>query len=192
VDVARFPLEEKKEDFFITVSRLVPYKKVDLIVETCARLGKKLLVVGEGPEMPKIKALSRGPIELLGWQPDRVVVDLLRRARAFILAAQEEFGIAGVEAQAAGTPVIAFGAGGPLETIRGVFPGEPPRLGTTGIFFHEQQVPALTEALAWFERCRPAIEPQACRANAVRFDRPRFEREFKQFVTEKYDRFQGR
>jgi len=190
VDVDRFPLEEHKEDFFITVSRLVPYKKVDLIAAACARLGKKLLVVGEGPEMPKIKALSRGPVELLGWQPDEVVVDLVRRARGFIFAAREEFGIAGVEAQAAGTPVIAFGAGGSLETIKGIFPGSHPQPGTTGVFFREQETPSLIEALEWFEGCRGEIDPQACRQNAVRFDRPRFEQEFKQFVLEKYEQFQ--
>jgi glycosyltransferase involved in cell wall biosynthesis len=192
VDLARFPLKEDKEDFYVTVSRLVPYKKVDLIAAACAQAGKKLLVVGEGPEMGKVKGSARGQVEVLGYQPDHVVVDLVRRARAFIFAAQEEFGIAGVEAQAAGTPVIAFGAGGSLETIKGIFPGDRPHEGTTGIFFREQQPASLIEALNWFEHCQGKIGAQACRDNATRFDRPRFEEEFKEFTHRTWEQFQAR
>ena len=130
-------------------------------------------------------------LEVLGYQPDHVVVDLVQRAKGFIFAAREEFGIAGVEAQAAGTPVIAFGAGGSLETIRGIFPGERPRAGTTGVFFREQTPASLIEALNWFEGCRQEIEPQACRDNAARFDRPRFYEEFRQFVKGKWEQFQS-
>lgn len=190
VDVARFPLQANKEDFFVTVSRLVPYKKVDLIAEACTQAGKRLLVVGEGPEIRKMKALKGEYLNVLGHQPDQVVVDLVRRARAFIFAAREEFGIAAVEAQAAGTPVIAFGAGGSLETIKGIFPGERPRPGTTGVFFREQRTPSLIQALEWFERCRGDIDPEACRTNASRFDRPRFEEEFGQFVRSAWKQFQ--
>ena len=191
VDLAGFPLQENKEDFYVTVSRLVPYKKVDLIAAACAQAGKRLLVVGNGPEMRKLQAFPRGQVEILGYRPDHVVVDLVRRARAFIFAAREEFGIAAVEAQAAGTPVIAFGAGGALETVRGVFPGEPPQPGSTGIFFREQKPSSLIEALEWFERCRDNIEPQACRNNSLRFDRRRFQQEFRQFVQQKWEEFQA-
>jgi glycosyltransferase involved in cell wall biosynthesis len=191
VNVARFPLKEDKEDFFVTVSRLVPYKKVDLIAAACARAGKKLLVVGEGPEMQKVKSAARGQVEVLGYQPDNVVVDLVRRAQAFILAAREEFGIAGVEAQAAGTPVIAFGAGGSRETIKGIFPGEQPQAETTGIFFREQKPSSIIQALKWFEHWQERIEPQACRDNAGRFDQARFQEKFRQFVNSKWEQFQG-
>lgn len=191
VDVDRFPLQENKEDFFVTVSRLVPYKKVDLIAAACAQAGKRLVVVGDGPELQKVKARRGGQIDVVGYQPDDVVVDLVRRAQAFIFAAREEFGIVAVEAQAAGTPVIAFGAGGSLETVRGVFPGDPPRPETTGIFFREQELPSIVEALEWFERCRGKIRPQACRDHASRFDRSRFQEEFRQLVQEKWDQFQA-
>ena len=191
VDLARFPLKEDKDDFFVTVSRLVPYKKVDLIAAACAQAGQRLLVVGEGPEMGKVKGSAAGLVEVLGYQADHVVVDLVRRARAFIFAAREEFGIAGVEAQAAGTPVIAFGAGGALETIRGIFPGDRPQSGTTGIFFREQKAASLIEALKWFEGCRGKIKPQACRDNAARFDRPRFQKEFRRLVNDKWEQFQS-
>uniref|UniRef100_A0A7C3UZW7 Glycosyltransferase family 4 protein n=1 Tax=Desulfobacca acetoxidans TaxID=60893 RepID=A0A7C3UZW7_9BACT len=191
VDIERFPVQESKEDFFVTVSRLVPYKKVELIAAACAQAGKKLLVIGEGPDLPKIKAWQREHIQVLGWQPDDVVVDLVRRARAFIFAAREEFGIAGVEAQAAGTPVIAFGAGGCLETIKGIFPGQRPQPGTTGVFFREQTVPSVLEALDWFDRHRDHLEPRACRTNATRFARPHFEEELKRFVSNCWEQFQS-
>jgi glycosyltransferase involved in cell wall biosynthesis len=191
VDVAHFPLKEDKEDFFVSVSRLVPYKKMDMIAAACAMAGKKLLVVGEGPELRKVKDAARGRVEVLGYQPDHVVVDLVRRAQAFIFAAREEFGIAGVEAQAAGTPVIAFGAGGCLETIQGIFPGDRPQAGTTGIFFREQTPASIIKALEWFEHCWGEIEPQACRDNAARFDRPRFEKEFTEFAHRTWEQFQA-
>jgi glycosyltransferase involved in cell wall biosynthesis len=191
VDVARFPLRERKEDFFVTVSRLVPYKKVDLIAAACAQAGVKLVVVGEGPELDNLKTRHRGRIDFLGYQPDDVVVDLVQRAQAFIFAAREEFGIVAVEAQAAGTPVIAFGAGGSLETVRGIFPGERPGAGTTGVFFREQNLGSLIEALRWFARCREKIVPEACREQARRFDRPRFEAEFKELVNRKWAQFQS-
>ena len=191
VDVARFPLQENKEDFLITVSRLVPYKKVDLIAAACARAGKRLVVVGEGPELPKVMALQGEKIAVLGYQPDRVVVDLVRRAQGFIFAAREEFGIVAVEAQAAGTPVIAFGAGGSLETVQGVFPGDRPRPDTTGVFFREQTLPSILEALKWFDQCRAAISPHACREHARGFNRARFQKEFRQFVDDKWGEFQA-
>ena len=191
VDVARFPLQENKEDFLVTVSRLVPYKKVDLIAAACARAGKRLVVVGEGPELSKVMALQGGKIAVLGYQPNHVVVDLVRRAQGFIFAAREEFGIVAVEAQAAGTPVIAFGAGGSLETVQGVFPGDRPRPDTTGVFFREQTLPSILEALKWFDQCRAEISPRACRDHARGFDRARFQKEFRQFVDDKWGEFQA-
>ena len=125
IEVERFTPKTAKEDFYLTVTRLESYKRVDLIVETCARLGRKLVVVGDGPELKKIKAKANPGIEVLGYQPDTVVEDLMQRARGFIFAAEEDFGIALVEAQACGTPVIAYGRGGARETVRGVWPGEP-------------------------------------------------------------------
>src|SRR5690606_26925222 len=118
VDVERIPYREEKEGFYLTVSRLVSYKRIDLIVDAFnAMPDKRLLVVGNGPEMPKLKQRAAANIEFLGHQENAQMHDLLGRARAFIFAAREDFGITPVEAQAAGTPVIAFGAGGALETI---------------------------------------------------------------------------
>jgi glycosyltransferase involved in cell wall biosynthesis len=191
VEIDRFELKEKKEDYYLTVTRLESYKKVDLIVEVFANLKKRLVVVGDGPDMAKIKAKATPNIVLLGFQPNNVVEYLMQRAKAFIFAANEDFGIAVVEAQACGTPVIAYGRGGALETVQGVYPGEKPAAETTGIFFREQTQPSLAEALDWFEKHQGVLDPGACRKNAERFSRARFEQEFKKFVEAKYHEFQA-
>ncbi|MEA0135070.1 glycosyltransferase, partial [Escherichia coli] len=119
VDVNRFELNFNKEDYFFTASRLVPYKRIDLIVEAFSEMpNRKLVVIGDGPEMQKIKSKAKTNIEILGYQPDSVMQEYMRNAKAFVFAAEEDFGIIPVEAQACGTPVIAFGKGGALETIR--------------------------------------------------------------------------
>lgn len=191
VDVDRFKSRYNKEEFYLTVSRVVPYKKVDLIVETFAQTKKKLIVVGEGPDLKQIKGKATSNIEFLGYQPNDIVEDILQRARAFIFAADEDFGIVAVEAQASGTPVIAYGHGGALETVNGVFVGIKPAKGTTGIFFREQTPQSLSEAINWFEQVHTAIDPAACRQHVERFSRQRFEHEFKQFVESKWKAFQA-
>jgi len=118
VDVDRFKLHKKKDDFYFTASRMVPYKRIDLIVEAFSRMPeKKLVVIGDGSEMAKIKSKATANVEILGYQPNEVMEDYMRRAKAFVFAAEEDFGITPVEAQACGTPVIAFGKGGALESI---------------------------------------------------------------------------
>jgi glycosyltransferase involved in cell wall biosynthesis len=189
VNTADCEFASKKEEFYLTVSRLEAYKRIDLIVDTCAKLKKKLVVIGDGPELVNIKAKAPPNIEILDYQPREVVKEMMRGARAFILAAEEDFGIAPVEAQASGTPVIAYGRGGALETVQGVFSGEKPGPKTTGVFFPQQTVASLEEALVWFELHRDRIDPLACQENAARFSRPRFEQEFKKFVQEKWADF---
>ena len=180
VDVDRFTLKEKKDDFYLTASRMVPYKKIDLIVEAFANMpDKKLFVIGEGPDYNKIKAKAGNNVELLGYQPFDVLKDYMQEARAFIFAAEEDFGIAPLEAQACGTPVIAFGKGGATETINGLDKPMP-----TGIFFLEQTVESLGAAVRSFENCQERISPEACRKNALRFSPERFRREFKDYVDE--------
>ncbi len=179
VPTEQFEFQSDKEDFYLTMSRLVPYKRVDLIVEAFSQMpSKKLVVIGDGPEMENIKKLAGKNIELLGFQPDRAVREYLSRAKAFVFAAEEDFGIAPVEAQASGTPVIAFGRGGILETV---IEGE------TGVFFEEQTAAGLTEAVVKFEEMK--FDPMRIRQNAERFSETRFKREFKQFVEEKWEDF---
>lgn len=189
VDIENYEPHDNKEDYYLTVSRMVPYKNMDLIVESFAKTNKKLVVVGDGQDFKKVQGLATKNIEFLGYQPNEVVKSLMQRARAFIFAADEDFGIVPLEAQASGTPVIAYGRGGSMETVKGVFPGTQPGKGTTGIFFREPTTASLLEALKWFEFHREKLDPADCRKNAELFARPRFEREFTDFVQDKWQAF---
>lgn len=188
VDVERFTLNENKEDYYFTASRMVPYKRIDLIVEAFSQMpDKKLVVIGDGSEMGKIKSKATKNIDILGYQPNSVMQEHMRNAKAFVFAAEEDFGITPVEAQACGTPVIAFGKGGALETVRpyGV-------QGATGILFDQQTVADVINAVNQFESLEDSILPADCRANALRFSQERFQREMRNYVQEKWNLFEAR
>ena len=180
VDVDKFTLREAKEEFYLTASRMVPYKKIDLIVEAFSQTDKKLLVIGDGPDMAKIKSKSGKNIELLGFADDKTMADLMGRAKAFVFAAEEDFGITPVEAQACGTPVICFGRGGARETVRD---------GESGLYFMEQNARGLLAAVAKFEQNYDKFEPVKIRENSLKFSRARFEAEIKSYVEKKYEEF---
>lgn len=173
VDIARIPFRETKEDFYLTVSRLVSYKRIDLIVDAFSGMpDRKLVVVGDGPEMATLKRRATANIEFLGHLDDDAVHSLLGRARAFVFAAREDFGITPVEAQAAGTPVIAFAAGGALETVYGHAANRGAEE-ASGHFFHAQTTASLQSAVRGFEQ-GAVIEPLACRHSSERFSREAF------------------
>lgn len=179
VDVGDFKLVQKKEDFFLTASRMVPYKRIDLIVKAFTNLpDKKLIVIGDGPEINKIKSLAGSNVSLLGYQDRSTLIDYMQRARAFVFAAEEDFGIAPIEAQACGTPVIAYGKGGCRETICDLDNSEFP----TGVFFEEQSVSSLQSAIERFDKECDRLKPEECRNNAMRFSPSRFCAELRQFV----------
>ncbi|MBB5608604.1 glycosyltransferase involved in cell wall biosynthesis [Janthinobacterium sp. S3M3] len=181
VNINDFSLVEKKEEFYLTASRLVPYKKMDLIVEAFSHMPeKRLIVIGDGPDMQKIKAKAGKNIEMMGYQPFSVLKDMMQRAQAFVFAAEEDFGITPVEAQACGTPVIAFGKGGVLETV--IDTGDLP----TGVFFQEQTISSLCEAVTRFEKDKEKFIPKNCRNNAERFCAKRFNIEFSNYVENKW------
>lgn len=180
VDTANFKLNENKEDFYVTVSRMVPYKKIDLIVRAFNESGKKLVVVGDGEQMNGIKNIAKSNVEILGFQSARETADLMGKAKAFVFAAVEDFGIAPVEAQACGTPVICLGKGGAKESVID---------GITGVYFGEQSEDSLNEAVVKFEKIRDKFDPQAIRQNALKFSKERFEREIKGLVESSYERF---
>ncbi len=178
VDTEAFTLQKTKADFYLTASRMVPYKKIDLIVEAFSAMpDKSLLVIGDGPDFAKIKAKAGSNVQLLGHQPFAVLRQHLQQARAFVFAAEEDFGIAPIEAQSCGTPVIAFGKGGALETIRGLDARNP-----TGVFFGEQSISSLITAVGEFEREHRRISADACRENAQRFSIAAFNVQFRNFV----------
>lgn len=183
VNVGAFAYREDKEDFYLTASRMVPYKKMDLIAAAFAGMpDKKLVIIGDGPEMDKVKAqAAKAPnIEVLGYQPDAALIDHMQRARAFVFAAEEDFGITPVEAQACGTPVIAYGRGGTLETVRGLGSAQP-----TGVFFDEQQPEHIAAAVRRFEAEGGAIAAASCRKNAVRFAPEAFRKRLQQHIDHK-------
>lgn len=180
VAIDRFRLGYPREEFYLTLARFVPYKRVDLIVAAFARLGLPLVVIGDGPDRPRIERLATPNIQILGQQSDAVVADYLSRCKAFVFAAAEDFGIAPVEAQAAGAPVIAYGKGGVTETVIA---------GKTGLFFPEQTVESLMGVVKDFEAKGDRFHPEDLRLNAERFSPDRFRQQFSQFVDQKWTTF---
>jgi glycosyltransferase involved in cell wall biosynthesis len=178
VDVARFRIEENPEDYYLVVSALTPYKRVDLAVEAAARLGRRLLVVGTGPEERRLRALARPGVRFLGWRDDAEVADLYARCRALLFPGVEDFGITPLEAMASGRPVIALGQGGALETVVPPGTASPP----TGLFFERQTVDDIVRAIRDFERDPGRFEPKALRRRAEAFDRPVFKERIKSYV----------
>jgi len=177
VDVDGFELCTQKEDYYFCASRLVPYKKIDLIVEAFSYMkDKKLLVAGDGPQMTLIKKKATKNIEILGYLPFEKLKAYMQKAKAFVFAANEDFGIIPVEAQACGTPVIAFGQGGSKETVVE---------NKTGIFFYEQSAKAIKEAVEKFEKDQDKLDPVVIRNNALKFRKGNFLEQFKMFVEEK-------
>jgi glycosyltransferase involved in cell wall biosynthesis len=181
VDVSRFELSPDGDDFYLVVSALVPYKRVDLAVQAVTRLGRRLLIVGTGPEERRLRAMAGRGVEFLGWRSDEEVAGLYARCRALLFPGVEDFGITPLEAMAAGRPVIALAAGGALETIVPLGGDETP---PTGLLFGEQTTEALTTAMRAFERDAERFDGKALRTHAERFDRPLFKRRVADYLAE--------
>lgn len=185
VDVSAFAPGEQKEDFYLTVSRLEAYKRVDLLVAAFARCpGRRLVVIGDGPEMHRLRSSATANVELRGRLSSAEVREHMQRARAFLFAGIEDFGIVMAEAQACGTPVIAFAAGGAAEIVRGESAQRP-----TGVLFGEPTPDALLDALHRFEEAPGRFATAACRENAMRFDRARFRARFEELLRSHWKRF---
>jgi len=184
VRTSLFALHPHKEDYYVTVSRLVSYKRIDLIVDAFASMPqRKLVVIGDGPEAEQLKRRCPANVELLGWQPDEVVRQHVSAARAFLFAALEDFGISPLEAQACGTPVIAYGKGGATETVRDLRAGPNP----TGLLFARQSAACIVDAVDAFEAAGPVFDPHACRQWAESFGEERFQREFGACLDQAWD-----
>jgi glycosyltransferase involved in cell wall biosynthesis len=184
VDCSRFTIGQKTGDYYFTTSRMVPYKKISLIVEAFSKMpNKKLIVGGDGPDFKKISKLKSKNIQLLGYIDNKTLLNYSQSAKAFIFAAEEDFGIAPIEAQACGVPVIAYGKGGALETIVGSFASDNKiKPSDTGVFFEEQTVESLVNAVNVFEKNSDKFDKVTIRNHALKFDTNRFEIEFKQTV----------
>lgn len=178
VDTDNFFPGEKKDDFYLVAGRLAPYKRVPLIVEAFASMpDKKLVIIGDGPDMERIKAAATANVQILGFQPFESLRDHMQRSKAFIFAAEEDFGIAPVEAQACGTPVIAYGRGGALETVKGLDHEKP-----TGLFFDEQTVESIKNAVENFEKNQHLFAVENCQQQALNFSPRHFREEFAALV----------
>jgi glycosyltransferase involved in cell wall biosynthesis len=173
VEIHRFKPATRREDFYITVTRLVAHKRVDILVQAFSKLNLPLLIIGEGPELPRLKAMADSNIQFLGYQSDENVAEYLGKARGFVCATEEDFGIAIVEAQAAGCPVIAYGQGGALDTVID---------GTTGIFFTEQSPECLMETVQRYERIYASFLVNDLIQNSLKFTKSRFTDEFRKFI----------
>lgn len=176
VDVQRFSLSQKNDDYFLIVSALVPYKRVDLAIDVFNRNGERLVIIGNGVEEKKLKAMARRNIEFVNWVSDDELAAYYAGCRALIFPGEEDFGIVPVEAMACGKPVIAFGKGGVLESVVD---------GTTGVFFYEQNVASLEDALRRFAALE--FNPETIRAQAMKFTREEFVVKMKNYVKSKLE-----
>jgi len=180
VDVENMIFSAKKEDYYLIVSQLVSYKRIDIAVRAFNELKKELIIVGEGGEYKKLKKMAKPNIKFVGWQEAENLKQFYAGAKAFIFPGEEDFGITPVEAQASGTPVIGFGRGGLLETVVE---------GKTGFFFYKQDHNDLIDIVEDFESKPDMFDPYKVRGNSLGFSRERFERDLRKFMEEKYEEY---
>lgn len=173
IDVERFQPSHEQDDYFLILSRLVPYKRIDLAVVACTRMNKRLIVIGDGPDRQRLEAMAGKTVQFLGRQPDHVVNQYASRCRALLFPGEEDFGMVPLEINAAGRPVIAFRAGGALETVRE---------GSTGIFFDHPTDESLATALEAFEDYE--WKPQQLRQHAEQFSAPIFAQRISAFLAQ--------
>jgi len=179
VDTERFTPGPSRGKHYVTVSRLVGYKRLDLLIEAFRKLpNRELVIIGRGEDFERLKASAPSNVRVAGSLTHAELLSTVQSARAFLFAAEEDFGIAPVEAQACGIPVIAYGRGGALETIRGVWTGEVSAHQVTGVFFPRQEVASVLDAIQFFESREQIFRPEACVENSHRFAPQVFRREF--------------
>ena len=179
IDTEFFSLKEKKQDVYLTASRLAYNKKIDIIIEAFNQMPeKRLIIIGEGPQRAKLESIAKGNIEFLGFVSNKILKENMQNCKGFVFASLEDFGIAPLQAQSCGTPVIAFGKGGSLETVSE---------GKSGLFFEQQTAEALIQAVETLEKM--TFDPKVIREHAERFSKERFREEFKKTVLENYSAF---
>ena len=180
VDIGIIQPSGERGDYFITISRQESHKKVAMVVEAFTKLGLPLVVIGKGREEERVSKQAGENIRILGWQPDHIVQKYLSKARAYVMAGEEDFSIAAVEAQAAGTPVIAFGGGGVCETeIEGI----------TGMFYDQQNAESLIGAVLNFIEIEKKFKPDNLLHNAALYSKERFQRELDLIVRREWEKF---
>jgi glycosyltransferase involved in cell wall biosynthesis len=179
----------ESREFYLVAGQLIRYKRVELAIAACNNLRRKLVVIGEGDEFGRLSRMAGPTVTMLGWQPDEVLKDHYSRCRAMLFPGEEDFGMTPVEAQASGRPVIAFGRGGVLESVRGYFTGDSPCADPTGIFFEESSIQSLSAAILDFESNEKQFSAIKIRAHAQQFSCQRFRSEMSRFLLSKLDQF---
>jgi glycosyltransferase involved in cell wall biosynthesis len=187
IDTSKGYLAENHEDYYLAVGRLVGYKRTDILIDACSRLGRKLVIVGDGPERKRLERKSPKNIEFVGELEDSALRDVYAHSRALLFAADEDFGMVPLEAQSFGRPVIAFGKGGSLETVRGIYAPIGQHIGMknrpiTGVFFREQTTDSLAEAITSFESSEEFFLPHHIQSWARRFDTSIFLTRLKDYI----------
>jgi glycosyltransferase involved in cell wall biosynthesis len=171
VNFEQFYTSEHVEDYFLIVSRLIPYKRIDIVIEAFNSLGWPLVIIGDGYDKPRLQSLAKSNVRFMGFQPDEVITEYYSKCKAFILGGEEDFGITPLEAQASGRPVIAYRKGGALETVKEF---------ETGVFFDEPTADSLLQAITKFQELE--FDSQRIRAHANKFSREKFKQEVSQFI----------
>ena len=185
VDVSSGYLSERVDDYYLVVSRLIDYKRVDLAIEACNQLNRPLRIIGDGDRYKYLRKLAGSSIKFLGHLNDDAVRENYARCRALLFPGEEDFGIVPVEAQSFGRPVLAYGRGGVLETVRGLMTGDRLNVeGATGVFFAEQTADSLVEAIEFFESVESRFSPSFIRQNVEQFDASRFKSEMSDFINQ--------
>ena len=187
VETIRFHIAERTDDYYLVAGAFAPYKRIDLAIKAFNRLRRRLVIVGEGQEGGRLRRMAGPTIEFLGWRSDREVADLLSRCRALVFPGEEDFGILPVEAMACGRPVIAYGKGGVTETVIPINGAMCDVRTPTGVFFYEQTVETLVEAIDLFEQSADRFDPEALRAHALTFDRSIFEKRIATYIAERFE-----
>ena len=180
VDCDRFTVSNQNDDYYLIASAMVPYKRIDIAVKAFNTIGKKLLIVGNGPESNNLKKIAQSNISFIETATDEEIVVYMKKCHALIFPGEEDFGIVPLEAQACGKPVIAFGKGGALETVTSI--KQSPE-NATGIFFYDQNPESLQEALLFFENNEDKINPEKCRENAMKFNTPIYRELMQNYIT---------
>lgn len=190
VDMGSFSLSSGTEDYYLVVSPLVSYKRVDLAIATCNRLKRRLVIIGQGEQMPALQKMAGPTVTFLGFQPDEVVRRYYRSCRALLFPGEEDIGLTPIEVQASGRPLIAYGRGGVLETVAGFYPDQKACPETSsGVFFTEQSVDSVVDAMLAFESVESEFSPSFIRSQVERFDIPHFKAQFSNLVAEKLVQF---
>jgi len=188
VDIKRFSIANKTDDFYLVVSAFAPYKRLDIAIQAFNQLKKRLLIIGKGQEEKRLKSIAHSNIEFLGWQPDEVVAEYFSRCKAFIFPGEEDFGITPLEAMASGRPVIAYGEGGVLETVIPLeLSNSDSRYNPSGVFFYEQSVGALIEAVKTFESNQGYFDSKKLRDHAKKWNRSMFKEKIRASIEKKLE-----